>query len=718
MTGGLLQIISSGKQDIYLTINPEITFFKKVFRRYTNFSTELNRIVSEQPCEYNNTVTYILNIGDCINRCYMEIELPNLAFSDSYIMNTTYINKKITVVNNLTNMKTKWTNYYTNLKGFVDIETNLYRQLHNLLASENITINALKDTVNRFNLLNKSAKDTYKNKLDAAVYNSINISGYINSITKMVTNGSTTDTMISITDIITQLNIMYNNMVTNLTYYNNKIMYYNNKLSSLSTDNVINFNFAEYLGHNYFDYFTLEIGGVEVTRYTNDILHINMLHSIKQDALPNYYEMIGHTPKLNTFNNNTKGNSKILVPLMFWFNKDTSSSLPLVALQYSTISITTKIKPLNDIVCFENYEAMYQSILVISTDAINGFNLNTKLLYTDYSFDMNNKLVNYICMFINDELLKLQFTDLTTDEINLLLTSVGTQYTLNQLTALLHPELDNTTIEMMNGINGSNTQYVINMYQWVSFMINITKPQYKTIAMKVASYYPYINFDQYYSMIPSPVVNMVVEAVYLDDVERGKFANSKLEYIVETFEQDIFTIQDKDLKSFDCELSFLHPSKELLWYVQPQLYIDGLTHYGQNISLLFDSMKYFTNTMIAKQTLKFNQLDVLLPNVDNNFYTYLLSYKYLNNILPNGIYYNSFSLYPEETQPSGVANLKEIKGKEYKINISSQFLTEYAQLLTTLYNNTNKLSVTLKFICKNYDLFVISKGQGKLLFTS
>ena len=47
MTGGLLQIISSGKQDIYLTINPEITFFKKVFRRYTNFSTELNRIVSE-----------------------------------------------------------------------------------------------------------------------------------------------------------------------------------------------------------------------------------------------------------------------------------------------------------------------------------------------------------------------------------------------------------------------------------------------------------------------------------------------------------------------------------------------------------------------------------------------------------------------------------------------------------------------------------------------
>ena len=41
MTGGLLQIVTSGKQDIYLTINPEITFFKKVYRRYINFALEL-----------------------------------------------------------------------------------------------------------------------------------------------------------------------------------------------------------------------------------------------------------------------------------------------------------------------------------------------------------------------------------------------------------------------------------------------------------------------------------------------------------------------------------------------------------------------------------------------------------------------------------------------------------------------------------------------------
>ena len=40
MGGGLLQLIAYGTQDIYLTGNPQITFFKIVYRRHTNFSME------------------------------------------------------------------------------------------------------------------------------------------------------------------------------------------------------------------------------------------------------------------------------------------------------------------------------------------------------------------------------------------------------------------------------------------------------------------------------------------------------------------------------------------------------------------------------------------------------------------------------------------------------------------------------------------------------
>ena len=40
MGGGLLQLVAYGAQDLYLTGNPQITFFKAVFRRHTNFSSE------------------------------------------------------------------------------------------------------------------------------------------------------------------------------------------------------------------------------------------------------------------------------------------------------------------------------------------------------------------------------------------------------------------------------------------------------------------------------------------------------------------------------------------------------------------------------------------------------------------------------------------------------------------------------------------------------
>ena len=40
MGGGLMQLVAYGAQDIYLSGNPQITFFKVVYRRHTNFAVE------------------------------------------------------------------------------------------------------------------------------------------------------------------------------------------------------------------------------------------------------------------------------------------------------------------------------------------------------------------------------------------------------------------------------------------------------------------------------------------------------------------------------------------------------------------------------------------------------------------------------------------------------------------------------------------------------
>jgi hypothetical protein len=718
MTGGLLQIITSGKQDIYLTINPEITFFKKVYRRHTNFSIELIEVNSENASEFNNISTFIINNGDAINRCYLEIQLPNLVFPDTYITNSNYLNKKSADLSNLKLNYTLWNNYYTNLLGYVNIEVNLYRILYNFLQTDNITINTLQNQVSQFNFVNKNAKDQYINKINQSVFTLIDISGYINSINVLITNNLIYDSnkYISSNEILTNINNLYQNMTNYLNYYYSKYMFYYKQYTDNLNGTNINFNYAEYLGHNFFEYISLEIGGQEFIRYSNNFLHINQMHHIKSDDMDNYLEMIGHTPDLNIFNSHAKGNRKILVPLIFWFNKDTGSSLPLVGLQYSTIVVNAKINNIGNIICFEDYEKMFNDLLIISIDNITGYIVNTKLIYKSYTFNKKNKSIIYNCLYINDELLKNKFPDLSDSEINIILENNGTKYKLNQITKLIYPSMSDKDISDKNGENGIIDQYIINKIQWVHFMINIKNPIYNTLAVKVGSYYPFTNFNMYYSLIPQPSVKLITEVIYLDDIEREKFANSKLEYVIETFNEDIFTINS--LNYFDCELSFIKPCKELLWYLQPQIFYEGFNTYGQNKSLLYDTSLYFKNNPIQLQNLTLNQLDVLIPKVDINYYTYLLS---LNNTLPNGVYYHSFCLYPEETQPSGTVNLTVMKGKQYRIQFNSNFVNEINNFVLNLNNSSTNINrntnFILRFISKSYDLFVVNKGSANLLFT-
>ena len=44
MGGSSIQLFAIGPQDFHLTANPQITFFKSVFRRHTNFATDIRRI--------------------------------------------------------------------------------------------------------------------------------------------------------------------------------------------------------------------------------------------------------------------------------------------------------------------------------------------------------------------------------------------------------------------------------------------------------------------------------------------------------------------------------------------------------------------------------------------------------------------------------------------------------------------------------------------------
>ena len=88
MSGGLMQLVAYGAQDIYLSGNPSITFHKVVYRRHTNFAIESIEQTFSGQADFGNTVTATISRnGDLIGQVMLEVELP--ALQTSYLEDPT-----------------------------------------------------------------------------------------------------------------------------------------------------------------------------------------------------------------------------------------------------------------------------------------------------------------------------------------------------------------------------------------------------------------------------------------------------------------------------------------------------------------------------------------------------------------------------------------------------------------------------------------------------
>ena len=77
-----MQLVAYGAQDIYLTGNPMITYFKVVYRRHTNFAMESIEQTFNGRADFGTEVISLLGRhGDLINRVSLQATLPDLRYS-------------------------------------------------------------------------------------------------------------------------------------------------------------------------------------------------------------------------------------------------------------------------------------------------------------------------------------------------------------------------------------------------------------------------------------------------------------------------------------------------------------------------------------------------------------------------------------------------------------------------------------------------------------
>jgi hypothetical protein len=79
MGGGLMQLVAYGAQDVYLTGNPQITFWKVTYRRYTNFAMESIEQTFNGQADFGRRVTCTISRnGDLAYNTVLQVTLPEI----------------------------------------------------------------------------------------------------------------------------------------------------------------------------------------------------------------------------------------------------------------------------------------------------------------------------------------------------------------------------------------------------------------------------------------------------------------------------------------------------------------------------------------------------------------------------------------------------------------------------------------------------------------
>jgi len=96
MGGSLMQLVAIGAQNTYITGNPQITFFKAIYHRYTNFVIESIGHTFDGQLGFNKTIVCsIPRKGDLLYKTYLELdlELPEKIDSDGNVKNVDLVKR-------------------------------------------------------------------------------------------------------------------------------------------------------------------------------------------------------------------------------------------------------------------------------------------------------------------------------------------------------------------------------------------------------------------------------------------------------------------------------------------------------------------------------------------------------------------------------------------------------------------------------------------------
>lgn len=416
MAGGLLQIVSATKEDIFLTIDPQITFFKIVYLRYSNFAIETMEETFDGFCNFGQEVVCNLSKnGDLIHNVYLKIDLPKVLIPRLVPPEESPSIDSITLSNFNTFSRplfSLWRRLFLNINTVSSNFTTIQNVFDEFVASDEFQ-------------LYSSYRNQFKTFRADISYNFDLIVGFQDNFVAQYKNSiydSNNTLLFKNTFKTFLLNFKYDAQ-SYKTFLLNAI-----KRTQSNNDLIYNpyyrFGWVDKIGLRLIDEIRFEIGGQKIDSFTSDTLNILHELSMNENHRAIYNKMIGHIPELTEYSSKEHPNYSLYIPIPFWFSKHHGAALPCVALRYEDIQISVRFKDVNDCCFFEPYENSLSDDINLA-EQVQLLNASLLIDYIYLDMDEKNKYGNSNLEYLIEQHQYLTFYDFNIKRFNTSLTFVN-----------------------------------------------------------------------------------------------------------------------------------------------------------------------------------------------------------------------------------------------------------------------------------------------------
>ena len=375
MGGGLMELIAVGAQDVYLTGAPQITFFKSVYRRHTNFSCEDIEQTFDGNADFGRTVSCNLNRnGDLVTDMNLVVKID-----------------KASSVSNYSNDKDFNHYIYDETTGKLITKSQLVGELGFGTTQTIIDIGGetfywvTVDDTNTNNINATDSETLYYIKNGALTSSTFGFSGNF-TINKTLLELASALSIITSNDaslLELEPGFFINEASTAGVFNDDTTKIYTFNAAMVATAKEKNDRYVRHLGWALVNEVSVSIGGTTIDKHYGDWL--NIWHELSRDnSHDDGYEKTLKTADTSGVEYSTADEQLLYIPLQFWFCRNEGLALPLIALQYHDVRISVK---------FNSYENLITTT-DISTDIpdTTGYTITTDIV----SFSDAYLLTNYI----------------------------------------------------------------------------------------------------------------------------------------------------------------------------------------------------------------------------------------------------------------------------------------------------------------------------------